>query len=56
MKSSFHKHILIIALLFVQVLSACTSQTPEPVISSSNRVTLPNTEVRQLESTATGRS
>jgi predicted alpha/beta superfamily hydrolase len=61
MAFSFRTTILIIGLLLVQVLSACTprtsaAQTPEPSSLTFDRVTMPDTEVRQLKSSATSRS
>jgi enterochelin esterase-like enzyme len=61
MKASFRLHILIPGLLLAQVVSACTpqkstAQTSEPPGSSVSEVIIPDTEVRQLKSSATGRS
>src|SRR5512147_529982 len=55
MRLSLRTYILIIGLLFAQSLNACTQQaatTPDPTLSN---VSLPGTEVRQLESAKTGR-
>lgn len=54
MTSSFRT--LIMLGLFFQIINACTTQTPIPSGSSSERVTIPNTEVRRLQSSDTGRS
>ena len=61
MKFSFRTYILMIALLLSQAMSACapqtsTAQTPEPHSLEFSRVTMPDTEVRQLDASATGRS
>lgn len=56
MTRSLRNHILMIGLLSSLVLSACIQQTPEPVSSTVTVVTLPGTELRQLESSNTGRS
>ena len=56
MTSSFRIRILIILGLFFQTLYACTTPTPVPSSSSSERVTLLHTEVRQFDSPATGRN
>jgi len=61
MTFSFRTTILIIGLLFVQAISACVPQTSaaptaEPPMRTFANVTMPGTEVRQLESTTTGRS
>ena len=55
MKVSFRTSIFIVSLLFVQFLSSCARPTPassDPVLTN---VTIPNTEVRQLHSSETGR-
>lgn len=54
MKASL-RTLILLGLLF-QILSACATQTPTPPGSTPERVTLPDTEVRQLKSSATGRS
>jgi len=61
MKFSFRTSILIIGSLLTQMLSACVPQTsaaptPEPQSLALARVSMPDTEVRQLKSSATGRS
>jgi predicted alpha/beta superfamily hydrolase len=61
MKTSFRLHILITGLLLAQVVSACApqksaKQTSEPPDSGVSEVIIPGTEVRQLKSSATGRS
>ena len=61
MPLSFRTMILIIGCLLFQAASACmprplTQQTPEPQSAAIVRVTIPGTEVRQLESSKTGRS
>jgi len=61
MKASFRLHILVIGLLLTQMVSACTpqksvAQPSEPPGSSVFEVIIPDTEVRQLQSSATGRS
>jgi predicted alpha/beta superfamily hydrolase len=56
MTFSFRTLILFTSLLLVQAMSACAPQTPELPSVPSTRVNLPGTEVRQLESSATGRS
>jgi uncharacterized protein len=56
MTASFSKRILIVTLLLMWALSACTSQASNPPSLAPIHVTLANTEVRQLESFATGRS
>jgi predicted alpha/beta superfamily hydrolase len=66
MKFSIRTYLLIVSLLFVQVLSSCAPQssavqTPQvqsaqPQSDAFPRVTIPESEVRQLESSATGRS
>ena len=50
-----------IGILLSQVMSACApqtteAQTPEPQSTTFARVTMPDTQVRQLKSSATGRS
>lgn len=59
MTSSFRSTILITGVLITQTLSACAPQTSaatrDPSSLPSARVTLPNSEIRQLKSTATGR-
>ena len=59
----FRTTLLILSLLLSQAMSACTSQpqllaaqTPEPQSATPTRVTIPGTELRQLESAETGRS
>ena len=61
MTSSFRTTILIISALLTQVISACVPQTTEVQIMETQnttfaRVSMPDTEVRQLKSSATGRS
>jgi uncharacterized protein len=61
MTFSLRTNILIISVLLSQVMSACTPQasaapTLEPQNTTFARVTMPDTEVRQLKSSATGRS
>jgi len=58
MKFSFRTTILMIGLLLSQALSACAQQTPAPESPSLTfaNVTMPDTEVRQLKSSETGRS
>ncbi|RPI92641.1 MAG: alpha/beta hydrolase [Chloroflexi bacterium] len=56
MTRSLQNYILMIGLLPSLVLSACVQQTPEPASSTVSAVTLPGTELRQLESSNTGRS
>jgi hypothetical protein len=61
MKPAIRNRILLIIFMFAQGMSACVqqtskTQTPEPSSLPAIRVTLPFTEVRQLESAATGRS
>ena len=61
MKSIIRNKILLISFVLAQATSACSQQiseikTPESPSQPSARVVLPSTEVRQLESTATGRS
>jgi hypothetical protein len=61
MKPATRNRILLISFVLAQAISACVQQpserqTPEPSSLPAIRVTLPSTEVRQLESTATGRS
>jgi predicted alpha/beta superfamily hydrolase len=56
MTSTLRIRILAIAVLLFQVLGACTTHTPASSSPSSPLVTIPHTEVRQLESSATGRS
>lgn len=55
MKISFRTYIFIVSLLLIQSLSSCAQPTPMPSDSTVTNVTLPNTEVRQLKSSATGR-
>jgi uncharacterized protein len=55
MKTSFRTGIFIVSLLLMQALSACAQPTPAPSDLPVTNVTLPNTEVRQLNSSATGR-
>jgi predicted alpha/beta superfamily hydrolase len=45
-----------LVILLVQAISACSPQTPETARAAPANVTLMDTEVRQLKSTATGRS
>lgn len=61
MRVSFEAYFLVIGILLAQGVSACTpqtsaGQTPEPPRSSVSEVIIPDTEVRQLKSAATGRS
>lgn len=58
MISSTRVRILIVVLLLVQVLSACTSQPSDPpnLGLASTHVTIPYTETKQIRSTATGRN
>jgi hypothetical protein len=60
MKSSFQTCILVIGLLLPLALGACSQQppqqTPAPSGAPLGRVSLPGTEVRQIESAETGRS
>ena len=66
MSTSFRTTILIIGVLLVQAVGACVPQrlvaqpsaapTPEPPSGTFARVTMPDTEVRQLKSSETGRS
>jgi predicted alpha/beta superfamily hydrolase len=61
MISTFRIPVFIISILFAQVISACTpkdsaAQTSEAPGSSIVEVMIPDTEVRQLKSSATGRS
>lgn len=55
MSSSFRAYSLIIGLLLSQALSACAQSASESNAALS-RVTLPDSEVRQLKSSKTGRS
>jgi uncharacterized protein len=56
MKRSFRKIIITLpVLLLVQAMSACAPQTPQPSGNPPARVTILGTEVRQIDSTATGR-
>ena len=57
----FRTNILMLNILLFQVMSACTSQpsaaqTPEPRGTTFPKVSMPDTEVRQLKSSATGRN
>lgn len=56
MAVSFRMYILIIGFLLAQTMSACTQPTPQPPSLAFDRVTMPDTEVRQLKSSATGRN
>lgn len=56
MKTSFRTYTLIIVLLFTVSINACTGADQQPTDSIVVNVTLPNTEVRQLKSSATGRN
>src|SRR5689334_23293138 len=66
MTFSFRRTLLMISVLLFQALSACTAKksvpqtsVPQPPRAESTtlpRVSLPDTEVRQLKSPATGRS
>ena len=66
MTFSFRRTLLMISVLLFQALSACTAkksvpqtsvpQTPRAESTTLPRVSLPDTEVRQLKSPATGRS
>lgn len=54
MKSSLRMCVTL-AFLILLALNACTSQTPKPTSLPVTRVTLPSTEVRQLNSSITSR-
>jgi len=56
MKHSFHPAILAIGLLLSAALSACRQPAPTTPGPTPANVTMPDTEVRQLESSNTGRS
>jgi len=57
MKSSSLTTILVIGLILVQSISACTQSTPIPSGSIfSTSVTIPYTEVKQLDSPTSGRN
>jgi len=62
MTSSFPIILLILVLLLVPALNACAAPPPsaapasKPLNAAFARVTLPDTELRQLNSSATGRS
>jgi predicted alpha/beta superfamily hydrolase len=51
-------HLLVICILFSLAVSACAQQTPTPeaAISTYPKVTLPDTELRTIRSSATGQS
>ncbi len=55
MSTSFRTTILLVSLLFVQSLTSCTQPTPAPSDPTITEVSMPNTEVRHLSSSATGR-
>ena len=55
MKSSIQTCTLVIGLPLFLALGACAQSTPVPASSTPARVSLPGTEVRQLESSETGR-
>lgn len=55
MKTSFRISIFIIGLLLVQSLASCAQASPARPDPTVTNVTIPNTEVRQLQSSATGR-
>jgi len=55
MKSSLRTYILLIIFMLAQSISACAKSTTEVPGTSYTNVTMPNTEVRQLNSSATGR-
>ena len=57
----FRTNILMLNILLFQVMSACTSQSsaaqaPEPPGTTFPRVSMPDTEVRSLNSSVTGRN
>ncbi|HSL46145.1 MAG TPA: alpha/beta hydrolase-fold protein [Anaerolineales bacterium] len=59
MPFSIRATILIIGILFSQLMSACVPQTSAPQTPETTalaRVTIPETEIRQIESSKTGRS
>jgi hypothetical protein len=55
MKNSFRTCVLLAALFLAHVLSACARQVPATASPVSANVTMPDTEVRQLKSSRTGR-
>lgn len=61
MKASFRTTMLVLGILFFQAVSACASQTPVAQNSESQnsdvvQVSIPDSQVRQLSSPATGRN